>query len=134
MRNHRAACIAQFERWPHHAMKLFALGVLLAVISGCASNPAAAPARIVANRETPVLLCWFVACDDAGRHGYAAWDGRLGQVEPNGGGLFNTLPALRAAIQSSGATNASIEPSYPGAIPVGWQIRGLTPEELRVLR
>jgi hypothetical protein len=115
-------------------MKLGALGILVAVIAGCASRPAAAPPRIVANRETPVLLCWFVARDGSGAHGYAAWDGRLGHAEPNGGGLFNTLPALRAAIQSSGATNASIEPSYPGEIPAGWQIRRLTPEELRVLR
>lgn len=115
-------------------MRLSTLGILVAVIAGCASHPASAPPRVVGNQETPVLLCWFVARDGSGGHGYAAWDGRLGHVEPDGGGLFNALPALRAAIQTSGATNASIEPSFPGEIPAGWQIRGLTPEEHSALR
>ena len=104
------------------------------VIAGCTSAPPSPPPRIVGNVDTPVLLCWFVVHDDLGRSGYAGWDGRLGHVEPAGGGLFPTLEAFRAAMLRSGITNASIEPSYTGAVPAGWDIRGLTLDEIGRLR
>jgi hypothetical protein len=81
-----------------------------------------------------MLLCWFVVHDDAGHHGYAAWDGRLGHVEPAGGGLFGSLEDFRTAILQSGVTNASFETGYLAATPPGWEIRALTSDELRRLR
>ena len=133
------------------SIRYLAYSVLLATLAiATKADPTATQAapRILAGPDTQILVCWFVESDGKGHHGYAAQDGRLDSISPEGGGLFPTLTAFDQAIASVAIQSLSdwqhparsrtrpelVSDAYPGNVPQGWKIRALTPAELKTLR
>jgi hypothetical protein len=119
-------------------------GILLVAGAGChQETPIRGSETPIKGSETPTLAarpesysryCWFVVNDSNGHSGFAAYDGMVSSpFPPLGGGLFENIKDLKAALNKQKCTNPWVTPYYPMAVPHGWNIRSLTTNELNYL-
>jgi hypothetical protein len=89
--------------------------------------------RVMAQPNTSIVCCWFVQDNGAGESGYVGVSGLRGYIPAGGGGLFQTVYELREGLKRQKLDGAEIVPLFDGEVPKGWQIRGLTDHEMRIL-
>ena len=103
----------------------------LVLIVGCVQKETT---TILAKQERVsghIFCCWFIVSDGAGHHGYQALDTLSSSATPQTRPLFKSIDKLRVALHRQGVKYFETIGGYTNG---GWEIRGLTADELRGLR
>jgi hypothetical protein len=98
------------------------LFAVLVLIVGCAHKDIA---------MSHAFGCWFVVSDGAGHQGYQTADFASSSATPKTQPLFKSIDELRVSLHGQGATVIDTIAGYTNG---GWEVRGLTADELRALQ
>jgi hypothetical protein len=87
---------------------------------------------INSQEDHPIVYCWFVQDNGAGRSGYAVWSPEAGApVEPDNR-LFPTLEDVRDVLkdhENRDGRSPVVIPKRPDWVPQVWKVRDLTTNE-----
>lgn len=84
---------------------------------------------LAAQKDTPIIYCWFVEDNGAGHQGYVFFDAGAGRALLPDERLFSTIEGIRDAIKNRSKTPYLI-PQHPDWVPTGWRVRNLSTNEV----
>jgi hypothetical protein len=85
--------------------------------------------KVDAQKDRPILYCWFVEDNGTRRSGYALMDTRVGRPLLPEEPLFPTLEDVRRELKNQEGNPPVVIPKRPDWVPQVWKVRDLNTKE-----